>query len=148
MRRSLLRPAAVLFAATLVVTIAVAQPGRAAPAASAPVIHEPFTRLPCPSHPVSTLDLEGCAEKKVVATDKKIDAEAETISGRLQDAAARSRFAKAQSAWLAFRTADCASVSDQNEGGTLAGITALGCAADRSAERLKELRSFASALAG
>jgi hypothetical protein len=40
---------------------------------SPPVIHESFTPLPCPRHPVSTPEVEGCVEKRLLETDKKID---------------------------------------------------------------------------
>lgn len=120
----------------------------AAAALSPPVIHEVFTLLPCPAHPQSTLDLEGCAEHQIVRTDHRIDTAAATIFKRLRDVSARRRFISAQSAWIAYRTADCRSRSDQYEGGTLAGLVAAQCTADRSSERLKDLQEFAKALAG
>jgi uncharacterized protein YecT (DUF1311 family) len=120
----------------------------AAKAASPPVIHELFTLLPCPAHPRSTLELEGCAEHQIVRTDHRIDAVASTIYRRLFDDAARRRFIAAQAAWLTYRKADCTSRSDQYEGGTLAGLVAAQCTADRSAERLKDLQEFAKSLAG
>ena len=149
MHRSKFRLVTVVLVAAAVVMVAVVSVGRAASAVASgpPVIKEPFTVLPCPANPVSTLDLEGCGEHRVVAADKKVDAAASTVYGRLQDSAARGRFAAAQSAWLRFRTADCLSVSDVAEGGSLAGIDALHCDVKRSAERLKELRSFAAELA-
>jgi uncharacterized protein YecT (DUF1311 family) len=111
------------------------------------VIHESFTPLPCPAHPQSTLDLEGCAEQRILRTDRLIDAVARTIFTRLYDDAARARFVAAQSAWLEYRRADCTSESDRYEGGTLAGLVAASCTADRSAQRLKDLRSFEKLLA-
>ena len=117
-------------------------------ALSPPVIHESFTLLPCPAHPQSTLALEGCAEHRIVHTDRGIDTLARTIFKRLFDDAARRRFIAAQTAWLAFRTADCTSRSDQYEGGTLAGLVAAECTADHSAQRLKDLQAFTKALAG
>jgi uncharacterized protein YecT (DUF1311 family) len=120
----------------------------AASALSPPVIHEVFTLLPCPAHPQSTLDLEGCAEHQIARTDHRIDAVAATIFKQLQDDPARRRFIAAQSAWIAYRTADCRSRSDQYEGGTLAGLVAAQCTGERSSERLKDLQEFAKALAG
>ena len=127
--------------------LALASAAAAAAALAPPVIHEHFSLLPCPRHPQSTLDLEGCAEHRIVATDREIDAVARTIFNRLVNDAARRRFIAAQAAWVAFRSADCISESDQYEGGTLAGLVAANCTAARSAERLAELRSFAAALA-
>src|SRR5581483_8597862 len=48
-----------------------------------PVIHESFTPLPCPKHASSTLALEGCAEKAILAGDRKIDAKAHAIFFKL-----------------------------------------------------------------
>jgi uncharacterized protein YecT (DUF1311 family) len=109
---------------------------------SPPVIREDFTLLPCPKHPKTTLELEGCAEHAIVRTDRKIDRVAKAIFTRLGDDAARRRFVDAQTAWLAYRHADCASVSDKYEGGTLAGLVAASCTADRSTQRLKDVRAF------
>jgi uncharacterized protein YecT (DUF1311 family) len=130
----------------IVAALACSGTSLAATALSPPVIHEVFTLLPCPAHPVSTLDLEGCAEQRIVRSDRQIDALARAIFERLHDDAARLRFIAAQSAWLAFRQADCASVSDRYEGGTQAAVVAADCTAQRSAERLSQLRSFLRAL--
>jgi uncharacterized protein YecT (DUF1311 family) len=109
---------------------------------SPPVIRERFTPLPCPSHPESTLDLEGCAEQRILRTDHQIDSVARSIFTRLSDDAARRRFIAAQTAWLAYRQADCVSMSDLYEHGTLAGLLAARCTADDSTRRLVELRAF------
>ncbi len=114
----------------------------AALALSPPVVKDTFTPLPCPKNPQTTLELEGCAEQRILATDAKINAVAKTIFGRLQDDAAKRHFIAAQKAWVSFRKADCTSVGDKYEGGTLAGVVAAQCTADRSTQRLKELRSF------
>jgi uncharacterized protein YecT (DUF1311 family) len=95
---------------------------------------------------VSTLDLEGCAEQRILRTDRRIDAVARSIFVRLFDGAARRRFIVAERAWLAYRRAYCSSMSDQYEGGTLAGLVAASCTADRSTQRLKDLRSFGKLL--
>ena len=139
----LIAAAALLAGATLIAADAHAGP----PAAlKPPVIHEPFTLLPCPSDPQSTLDREGCAEHRIVHVDKQIDATARTIFARLADANAKQDFIAAQAAWLAYRKADCQSVSDKFAGGTEAGVLAAGCTADRSAERLKDVKAFATLL--
>ncbi len=113
---------------------------------SPPVIHEVFTPMPCPAHPSTTLDFEGCDEQRILRTDRQIDLVARSIFSDLYDDAARRRFIAAQDAWLAYRAADCTSMSDQYEGGTLAGVVAASCTADRSAQRLADLRSFEKAL--
>jgi uncharacterized protein YecT (DUF1311 family) len=111
-----------------------------------PPISESFTLLPCPAKPQTTLDLEGCAEHKIVKLDKQIDALVKTIFKALPDDPARQRFVLAQRSWLAYRQADCASRSDVNEGGSLAGVAFAVCAVARNTQRLKDLRTFANAL--
>ena len=138
---------AALAALALGLPAALAAPAGAA-RLSPPVIHESFTPLPCPAHPQSTLDLEGCAEQRILRSDHRIDAAARTIFTRLFDDASRRRFIAAQKAWLAYRRADCTSESDRYEGGTLAGLVAASCTADRSAQRLRDLISFEKLMTG
>lgn len=111
-----------------------------------PVIHESFTLLSCPAHPVSTLDLEGCAEHRILREDRRVDVEVAAIFPLLYDNAARRRLIAAQTVWLRFRAADCSSESDQYEGGTLAGVVAANCFADVDAARVTELRAFKARL--
>jgi uncharacterized protein YecT (DUF1311 family) len=112
------------------------------------VIHERFTLLPCPADKKdkTQLELEGCAEHAIVRTDRKIDAVAKTVFDLLGDTAARRRFVAAQRAWLSFRAADCLSVSDKYEGGTLAALLDATCTADRSTQHLREIRDLARLL--
>jgi uncharacterized protein YecT (DUF1311 family) len=133
----------------VLIAIATVGAGRPAQAAvphvaklSPPVIREQFTPLPCPRQPQSTLELEGCAERRIVSTDRQIDRVLAAIFPKLFDDGARRRLIAAHQLWLAFRKADCTSVSDKYEGGTLAALLAASCAADRSVQRLKDLRAF------
>jgi uncharacterized protein YecT (DUF1311 family) len=130
----------------LAVAAAVVLPGAVGAAAkpTAPVIEEAFAVLPCPDpkSPGTTLEMQGCAQREILASDKKIDAVAKAIFGRLRGDAARRRFVKAQRAWLAFRTADCASVADKYQGGSLASVTRLQCVVERNVQHLKEIRAF------
>jgi uncharacterized protein YecT (DUF1311 family) len=131
----------------VVAAVADGQTARVRPAKlAAPVIREQFTPLPCPKHPQSTLELEGCAELRIVRADKHIDGVVSALFALLPDDRARSRLAAAQRAWLAYRSADCASMSDKYQGGTFAGVAAAYCTGDRSVQRLKDLRRFASLL--
>jgi len=136
-------------ASLLVAGGALALAGAPASAASLapPVIHEPFTVLPCPENPQSTLAIEGCLEQRVIRGDHAIDGVSRVIFAKLRGTAARSRFIAAQTTWLAFRRADCRSISDVNEGGSLAGIDYLTCSVARNTQRLSDLRSFRAALA-
>jgi uncharacterized protein YecT (DUF1311 family) len=146
-RTHLLATTAGIAAAALAI-VAIAQPGGADGAAakpSPPVIHETFTPLPCPTTKAeaeTTLGMEGCSEQAILRTDAKIDAVAKRIFVRLGSTRARRRFVTAQKAWLTYRNADCASASDVYEGGTLAGVVAADCSAQRTTRHLFEIRAF------
>jgi len=137
-------------AVAVLVVIAAGQPAgvRAAQQTtklSPPVVDERFTKpLPCPDakNPATTVEMKGCAQREILRIDKLIDALAKTIFSRLQGDGARRRFVKAQKAWFAYRQADCASVSDKFQGGTLAAVTALQCSAERNVQHVKEIRAF------
>jgi uncharacterized protein YecT (DUF1311 family) len=133
-----------VFAASAALAAAHAGPPPAARVAvvTPPTIHERFTLLPCPSRPQTTLGLEGCAEHDIVRADKQIDGAVRVLFGLLPDDSARRDLAAAQRAWLAYRLADCSSMSDKYEHGTLAGVVAANCTAARSRRRLADLRTF------
>jgi uncharacterized protein YecT (DUF1311 family) len=147
MPRRISLPIAVL-AAVAGVCLAVAAPGGAArgqgAALAPPVIHESFTLLPCTGAPATrtTLELEGCAEHRIVADDVQINALSRQIFAALFDGAARGRYVAAARAWLAYRQADCQSMSDVYEGGTLAAVVDAQCQAARDDQRVKDLRAF------
>jgi uncharacterized protein YecT (DUF1311 family) len=112
----------------------------AAVAVQPPVIHEVFTPLPCPKKQVSTLDIEACTEQAILATDKKIDAQVAAIF-KLLRADARAGFVKGEKAWLAYRKASCDAEASRYAGGTLAGVVAAGCTAQRNRTHLADLAS-------
>jgi uncharacterized protein YecT (DUF1311 family) len=117
---------------------------------SPPVIRESFTPLPCGGKPGSrtTVQQEGCAERQILTTDARINALERSIFTRLRDDAARRRLVAAARAWLAYRRADCLSVSDVFEGGSQAPVTFARCAATRNVQRIKDLRTFLTDLGG
>ena len=86
--------------------------------------------------------MEGCAEKQILASDKRIDALNEAIFGRLSDSAARRRFIAGYNAWLAYRHAYCLSASDVFEGGTEAGVVDAACTAVVNSQHVKNLKAF------
>jgi uncharacterized protein YecT (DUF1311 family) len=104
-----------------------------------PVIHEVFTQLPCPAHPVSTLEMEGCFEKTIVSTDRKIDAQAKAIFGLLRSRYARLTFIRGERSWLQYRQASCSAQASKYAGGTFAGVVAAACTVDRSKAHLRDL---------
>ena len=111
---------------------------------SPPVIHEAFTPLPCTGAPAkrTTLQMEGCAEQQILASDKQIDSLNRSIFGKLFDNAARRRFIAGHNAWLAYRRAYCLSASDVYEGGTEAGVVFADCVASVNSQHVKNLKGF------
>ena len=122
---------------------AAATPGHAAKL-SPPTIHESFTPLPCTGAPAqrTTLQMEGCAEQHILASDKQIDSLNRSIFGKLFYAAARRRFIAGHNAWLAYRHAYCLSASDVYEGGTEAGVVFADCVASVNSQHVKNLKGF------
>jgi uncharacterized protein YecT (DUF1311 family) len=112
-----------------------------------PVIRETFTLLPCPKHPVSTLDLEGCSEQAIVRTDRKIDAQAKAIFTLLRPDA-RPTFVRGERAWLQYRQASCLAESSKYAGGTLSGVVAASCTLARSKSHLSDLVDLRKTLSG
>jgi uncharacterized protein YecT (DUF1311 family) len=143
-----IRFSASLGLAAAIALLAASAPAGAAPARTAalapPVIHESFTPLPCTGSPGhrTTLEMEGCAEQKILASDNKIDALNRAIFAKLFDNAARRRFIAGHNAWLAYRHAYCLSASDVFEGGTEAAVVDADCVASVNSEHVKDLKQF------
>jgi uncharacterized protein YecT (DUF1311 family) len=88
----------------------------------------------------------GCAERDVLRTDKQIDTLAASVFARLHDNAAKRRFLAAEKAWLAYRRADCLSMSDVFEGGSQSPVLDAQCTAARNRVRIRALRIFRNEL--
>jgi uncharacterized protein YecT (DUF1311 family) len=104
-----------------------------------PVIHEPFTPLPCPAHPKTTLAMEGCYEKAIVSTDRKIDTQASIVFSLLRSRAVRLTFVRGERSWLVYRHDSCAATSSHFAGGSFAPVSAAICILDRSKAHLRDL---------
>jgi uncharacterized protein YecT (DUF1311 family) len=130
----------------LVAALAMVPAGATAAASSLepPVISEPFAKsvLPCPAQPKSTLDLVGCGEHKILASDAAIDRRARTIFFLLQGRATRGRFVRGERAWLAYRRAVCASRADVYVGGSAAQVVFVDCEVELNAAHLGDLTRF------
>ena len=131
--------------AALLAAGAVALPARAAVAPAPPVIHEPFTVLPCPARPVSTLAIEGCTEKMILAGDRAIDARAKAIF-RLLASSARTEFVQGEAGWLRYRVASCSSEASKYAGGTLQPVAYATCVVSRNRTHLEDLSDLEHAL--
>lgn len=116
-------------------------PAHAATKLSPPTIPE-FTPLPCPPNPVSTPEVLGCVQKRILAADKKIDRLGGTLFSELGEDRFRRKFLADHRAWLAYRSADCLGVAAIYEEGTIFPIVVGECEVARDEERLKDLRTF------
>ncbi len=104
-----------------------------------PVIHEPFTQLPCPAHPKTTLAMEGCYEQAIVSTDRKIDTQAGVVFRLLRSHALRVTFVRGEWSWLVYRHDSCAAASSAFAGGSFGPVSAAICILDRSKAHLRDL---------
>ena len=129
----------------LLATVTVAIPTSEVP--KPPVIHEVFTQLPCPAHPMSTLAMEGCYEKAIVSTDRKINAEVRVIFGLLRSRDARSTFVRGERSWLQYRQASCSAQASNYGHGTLGPLSTAACIVDRSKAHLRDLVAMRKVLA-
>ncbi|MGA3221293.1 MAG: lysozyme inhibitor LprI family protein [Acidimicrobiales bacterium] len=116
-----------------------------APAPKPPVITEQFNP-PLACNQQSNLGVEGCAERQVDRADARVNAEVKVLFRFVYDNASRRDLVTAESAWLAYRTADCTSQSDMYEGGTEQPIAFLQCLAVDDQSRSADLKGFYSDL--
>jgi uncharacterized protein YecT (DUF1311 family) len=117
----------------------------AAASLSAPVVHEKFTVLSCPSKPRTTLQLEGCAEHKVIATDKTIDSLNAKVFAKLRGAG-QSAFVKTNADWLAYRDAACTTEASIYSGGSVQPIAYANCLVSIDGSHVAELKRMLIAL--
>jgi uncharacterized protein YecT (DUF1311 family) len=140
-------PAAVATASAAIALASAASAGAAGAHAAAlapPIIKESFTPLPCTGAPGhrSTLQMEGCAEQRILHSDRQINALNKAIFRRLPSNSARRDLVAGHKAWLSYRKAYCLSVSDVFQGGTAAGVVAADCTASVNAQHVANLRTF------
>lgn len=86
--------------------------------------------------------MEGCEEHQLIAADKRIDREVSVVFTLLYDNSARRRLIEAQTAWLAYRRADCLSQADVNGGGSLAVVDVGACEVANDKSRSADLYVF------
>jgi uncharacterized protein YecT (DUF1311 family) len=109
-------------------------------------VREPFTALPCPKQPVSTVDQEGCSERALLRSDAKVNALAARLWKALP-ASGRASFARGERAWLVYRGASCRAESSKYAGGTLQPVAYLGCEVSRNTAHLTDLAGTLDVLA-
>jgi uncharacterized protein YecT (DUF1311 family) len=103
-----------------------------------PVIREPFTPLPCPVHPKTTLAMEGCFEKSILHSDRAINAQSRTVFGLLLPPA-RSRFVQSEGLWLRYRRSSCLTEASRYQGGSFQPVSFANCEVSRNQSHLKDL---------
>jgi len=98
---------------------------------------ESFTDLPC--DPATTVGQEGCAEVMILRADKTINQDLAALWRKATTAQARARLEAAQKAWMAYRSATCASAADAFAGGSEAAVVTAQCLATVTRERASDL---------
>jgi uncharacterized protein YecT (DUF1311 family) len=112
-----------------------------------PVIHEPFTALPCPLHPDTTIDVIGCQEHRVLRTDHAIDTRARGILRLLRTENGRSTFVSGERGWLQYRRQSCSAEASHVVDGKARAVALLTCTLQRNTSHLADLTAMRKALA-
>lgn len=89
--------------------------------------------------------MEGCAEHRIVALDKRVTGTAQALYAALQTEVARHRLVTSQAAWIARRHAVCLRASNAYAGGTLAPVAFANCEVRQDRQRLVELAALQGA---
>lgn len=127
---------------------AVLPAGAGAAGRAAPVIHEKFTTQPCSGKPAhrSTLQLEGCAEQRVLGLDQEIDVLNADIFAKLATVRGKRDFLAANTGWVRYRNSACASESDNYAGGSIAPVIYANCLATLDGDHVHELKGVLRSL--
>jgi uncharacterized protein YecT (DUF1311 family) len=103
------------------------------------VIREPWTTLPCPSHPQSTIEIVGCLQHAVVGSDHRINMRVATVFRLIRRASDRTAFVEGEQAWLRYRRRSCAATASVYRRGSAEPIAFLGCEKSRNSRHLADL---------
>jgi uncharacterized protein YecT (DUF1311 family) len=126
-------------ALALAVAVASASVSFAVAAVGPPVIREPWTPLRCPTHPSSTVEIEGCLERDVTRSDRRIDTKAATVFRLIKHQSDRVAFVSGEHSWLQYRRQSCSAAASVYRGGSAEPIAYLNCEKSRNARHLVEL---------
>jgi len=126
---------AALIGSAVVTSVAVA-------ALRPPVIREPWTPMPCPAHPRSTVDTEACLERAVTRTDRQVNATAAKIFRQLHRSADRSAFVQGEQAWIRYRRRSCSAEASVYHGGSAEPVAFLACEKRRNARHVADLNDM------
>jgi uncharacterized protein YecT (DUF1311 family) len=116
----------------------------AASTPSAPTITEPFTPLPCSGTAghQTTIQIEGCAEQRVLSTDRHIDQLTAEALTAFHDHPRQQRLLAAHNAWLTYRKALCTSFAEVFKGGTAAPIEDADCEITVNRQQITNLKAL------
>lgn len=124
-----------LIVASVLVVVAAASAATVGP----PVIREPWTQLACPTHPSSTVEIEGCLERDVTRSDRRIDTKAATVFQLIKRQGDRAGFVSAEHSWLQYRRRSCSAAASVYHGGSAEPIASLNCQKSRNVRHLADL---------
>jgi uncharacterized protein YecT (DUF1311 family) len=126
--------------ALALVMFAVGAVPAAAPAAlGPPVIHEPWTPLPCPTHPNSTIEIEGCLERAITRSDRTINSKSAKIFRLIRRNSERAAFVRGERAWLLYRRQSCTAEASIFRGGSAEPVAFLTCEKRRNTRHISDL---------
>jgi uncharacterized protein YecT (DUF1311 family) len=117
----------------------------ASPAAGAlgpPVIREPWTPLPCPAHPQATIEIEGCLEKAISRSDRRIDRSAARIFRLVRRESDRLAFVQGEREWLRYRRRSCTAEGSIYAGGSAEPVAFLTCEKRRNVQHIADLAAM------
>ncbi len=135
----------VLAACAIALTLLAPAGGQARTRIAPPVVHEHFTLLPCPRNPRTTLQIEGCAEHRVLSIDRTIDALNAKAFARL-GTSGRLAFIRANTDWLGYRDAECTSEASIYAGGSVQPVAYANCLVSIDSTHVRDLHSALVAL--
>ena len=95
----------------------------------------------CPPKPVSTLEMEACAGKRLLRLDREFNAKASILWSML-DAPSRRAFVRAHRSWLTHMTSWCEIGARRYLGGTASGVEASQCQVDATSAWLRDVRGM------
>ena len=96
----------------------------------------------CPAHPSSTIEIEGCLEKAISRSDRRIDKSAARIFGLLRQAPDRVAFVQGEREWLSYRRHSCKAEGSIYRGGSAEPIAFLTCEKRRNLQHIADLAAM------
>jgi uncharacterized protein YecT (DUF1311 family) len=111
-----------------------------------PVIREPWTPLPCPEHPKTTVAQEGCLEHNVSRSDGVINREVAIVFRLIRADQDRAEFVGGERSWLSYRRRSCTALASPYTGGSVHPLAYLSCEKRLNAEHISDLAATEQAL--